>query len=63
MMVQYFLATKVLVVLRWLYFARIKDERANSYAFDFTAHRGLANLFYAIPRNAAVGFIAAFSDK
>ena len=52
---QYFLATKTLVALRWLYFAQIKNERANIYAFDFMAHRGLANLFYATPRNAAVG--------
>jgi hypothetical protein len=53
--VQYFLATKTLVALRWLYFAQIKNKRVNSYAFDFMAHRGLANLFYATPRNAAVG--------
>ena len=34
---QYFLATKTLVALRWLYFAQIKNKRVNSYAIDFRA--------------------------
>lgn len=34
---QYFLATKTLVALWWLYFAQIQDERVNSYAIDFRA--------------------------
>ena len=37
MTVQYFLATKILVALRWLYFAQIKNKRVNSYAIDFMA--------------------------
>ena len=39
------LAAKTLVALRWLYFAQIKNERANIYAIDFMAHRGLADFF------------------
>ncbi len=49
------LAAKALVHFDGFYFTQIKNERANIYAFDFMAHRGLANLFYATPRNAAVG--------
>nr|WP_315055924.1 hypothetical protein [uncultured Campylobacter sp.] len=50
-------------MLRQLYFAQIKDERASTYAFDFMAHRGLIDFFMRYRTARHDQFIAAFSDK
>ena len=60
---QYFLATKTLVALRWLYFAHIKNQHENTYAFDFMAYRGLIDFFMRYRTARHDQFIAAFSDK
>ena len=57
------LAAKTLVALWWLYFTQIKNERANIYAFDFMAHRGLANFLVRYRTARHERFIAAFGDK
>ena len=57
------LAAKALVHSDGFYFTQTKNERANIYAFDFMAHRGLIDFFMRYRTARHERFIAAFSDK
>ena len=57
------LVAKALVHFDGFYFTQTKNERANIYAFDFMAHRVLANFLVRYRTARHDQFIAAFSDK
>lgn len=57
------LVAKALVHFDGFYFTQTKNERANIYAIDFMAHRGLIDFFMRYRTVRYDQFIAASSDK